>query len=107
VQFISAATKITATEQVLNMLGAKYGRPSRNATDEWLDRRTGQVVRRTPIYYWDLQGVQVEFHAQDAWNLTNSDAPKGRVDVRTPVFGEVLRSFEARAAQSQPARGKF
>jgi hypothetical protein len=99
-------TKVTAREQVTQVLTKKYGKPTRISWTEWKNTQTGDVVRRTQNMHWQLKGLRVDYYSQIAGALTNSQIPMGRVDVYTPQFQAMLAASQRNTAATSQ-KGKF
>lgn len=108
VHLVAAYTQIGAHQQIVQMLTQKYGRPTRTGTVDWTDRQTGQLVRKTPTYHWDVRGLRIDYFVQDVSLIDNrSETPTGRIDVMTTQFATLTASFAAQRQAVQPGRGRF
>ena len=71
-------------------------------------RRTGQLVRKTPTYHWDVRGLRVDYYVQDVSLIDNrSETPTGRIDVMTTQFATITAGFAAQRQATQPVKGRF
>lgn len=108
VHLVAAYTQIGAHQQILQLLTQKYGRPTRTGTVDWTDRRTGQLMRKTPTYHWDVRGLRVDYYVQDVSLIDNrSETPTGRIDVMTTQFATITAGFAAQRQATQSGKGRF
>ncbi len=90
-------------QEVLAMLVKKYGKPSRQATAQWVNRQTGQVVGTSPNYVWNAKGLIIEYQSQVA-GILNDRTATGRIVIYTPELAHRVQSYIAQRDGPDPRR---